>query len=544
MNPQIRKIVGLLKSGKPEQQMAAAIILGELRPKDGEAVRFLGQALESSPRAVRLASIEAIGKIALPAGLHFLMPLLEIEDGDVRAKTLEALSAFGPKAVPSVSKRLLEAPPPVRRALITVLSRIRGRESMESLLNLIQAAHPEASREAAQALSAAAASVPKPERAAIRARVERILKGSPKKVQPATLSASLTLLGTFGDASSAPLILRLAGPGYPEIVRREALLSLGAALRGTTLSAKILNGVFSLLADRSTQALTAAALEVFYRMDFPSSSGEPLMGLLEARDPAVRRFAARKLGSIGGLKASRRLVGLLSDPDSSLRDASADSLSRLPEAAVLLLDEMGRHTDVHKAWAIAHILKNHATRIPRAGLKELIRKGIDLILKDERVWEPFLHVARHADAKLLHNSLLAEADRLKKQKRYDEAEAVLKPLLRTDQFDPEARFELALTSLKASANREGVSPRTPDSPLDLFRQLARDASFPLLQRLKKERIHLDSEDLYWLGFHLAEGAGDEKSLGAELLRMVSQKEGKSKLGRNARNKLRLEGLGA
>jgi len=121
---------------------------------------------------------------------------------------------------------------------------------------------------------------------------------------------------------------------------------------------------------------------------------------------------------------------------------------------------------------------------------------------------------------------------------------VLKPLLRTEQFDPEARFELALTSLKASAHREGVSPRTPDSPLDLFRQLARDAAFPLLQRLRKERIHLDSEDLYWLGFHLAEGAGDEKSLGAELLKMVSQKEGKSKLGRNARNKLRLEGLGS
>jgi hypothetical protein len=63
-----------------------------------------------------------------------------------------------------------------------------------------------------------------------------------------------------------------------------------------------------------------------------------------------------------------------------------------------------------------------------------------------------------------------------------------------------------------------------------------------VQRIRKERHHLDSEDLYWVGFHLAEGAGDEKSLGAELLRMVADKEGKSKLGRHARNKLRLEGL--
>src|SRR5262245_3789436 len=158
MNPQVRKIVGLLKSGKPEQQMAAAIILGELRPKDREAVRVLGQALQSGPRPVRLACIEALGKIGVPAGLHFLMPLLEIEDGDVRAKALEALSAFGGRAVQPVSKRLVDAPPTVRRALITVLARIASRDAIEALLALIQTAHPEASREASQALAAQAAS--------------------------------------------------------------------------------------------------------------------------------------------------------------------------------------------------------------------------------------------------------------------------------------------------------------------------------------------------------------------------------------------------
>ena len=54
MNAQIKKIVGLLKAGKLEQQMAAAIVLGELRPKDREAVRLLGQALGGSSRPVRL----------------------------------------------------------------------------------------------------------------------------------------------------------------------------------------------------------------------------------------------------------------------------------------------------------------------------------------------------------------------------------------------------------------------------------------------------------------------------------------------------------
>jgi len=32
-------------------------------------------------------------------------------------------------------------------------------------------------------------------------------------------------------------------------------------------------------------------------MEFPAVAGESLMALLEARDPAVRRFAARKLAA-------------------------------------------------------------------------------------------------------------------------------------------------------------------------------------------------------------------------------------------------------
>ena len=191
---------------------------------------------------------------------------------------------------------------------------------------------------------------------------------------------------------------------------------------------------------------------------------------------------------------------------------------------------------------MAHILKNHARKIPKPTLKNHIKKTVDLLLKGERIAEPWMHVARHAGMKLLFAALMSRAARLKKARRYADVEALLRPLLRTEEFDTDARFELALASLRASTSVSGVSPRSPDSPLDLFKQLSRDETFPFMQRIRKERNHLDSEDLYWLGFHLAEGAGDEKSTGAELLRMVAQNEGKSKMGRNARNKLRLENL--
>ncbi len=544
MSAQTRQILQLLRKGPPEHQAAAAIVLGELRVRNAEVVKSLGAALGAGPRPVRIACIEAIGKIALPVGIPFLMPLLEIEDGDTRGMALEALSALGPKAVPLISKKLTDSPPPVRRALITVLAKIGDRRSMEALLALVQAGHPEAARESAHALAERATGMGRPERQAIRARVERILRGPARKAHPTTLSAGLGLLGAFGDTTSAPLILRLAGPGYPEAVRREALLAIGAAMKGSTPSTKALAGVFNLLTDKVSPTLTSTALEVLYRMELPKSAASQLMRLLDARDPGVRRFAARKLGNIGGLRTARRLVSLLSDSDPSLRDAVADSLSRLPESVGLLMAELDRQTDVHRAWAVAHILKNHAPKIPRPTLNEHIKRTIDLLLKGERIAEPWMHVARHAGPKLLHGALMSRAARLKKARRYEDMDALLRPLLRTEHFDANARFELALASLRATANVEGVSPRSPDSPLDLFKHLARDVTFPFLQRIRKERAHLDSEDLYWLGFHLAEGTGEEKAIGAELLRMVAEKEGKSKLGRNARNKLRLEGLTA
>jgi len=542
MNVQTRKIVELLKKGKPEHQMAAAIVLGELRARDREAVKALGQTLGPASKQVRAACVEALGKIGSPAGLTFLMPLLEIEDADLRSRALEALSAFGPKAVSFISGRLTDSPPTVRRALVTVLSRIADKRSTDALLSLISSGHPEAARESAHALSERATGMTRAERRAIKSRVERILKAPARKAHGATLSAGLGLLGAFGDTSSAPLILKLAGPGYPETVRKEALLSVGAAIKGTMASMKIVTGIFALLTEKTPHALTTTALEVLYRMEIPKGSSTSLIKLLDARDPAVRRFAARKLGNLGGIRAARRLVALLSDSDPSLRDAVADSLSRMPESVMLLMDLLERQTDIHRAWTVAHIVKNHAQKIPAPILREHIKKTVDLLLRGERIAEPWMHVARHAGPRLLYSALMSRAARLKKARRYAEVEALLRPLLRTEEFDTSARFELALASLRASAYVEGVPPRTPDSPLDLFKQLARDPAFPFIQRIRKERGHLDSEDLYWLGFHLAEGAGEEKSIGAELLRMVAQNEGKSKLGRNARNKLKLEDL--
>ena len=198
--------------------------------------------------------------------------------------------------------------------------------------------------------------------------------------------------------------------------------------------------------------------------------------------------------------------------------------------------------DVHRGWVVAHILKHHVPRLHRPAVKTLFERAVIALGRDERVWEPQLYVVRHHDPKLMYEWLMAEAARLRKARKYTEAEACLRPLTSGEHFDSEARYALALAGISASRSRNANNSKGSASSIDLFRHLVRDPTFPLIERLKKERGDLGNEDLYHLGFRLSEGTPLEKEVGGELLRIVAARAGSSRLGKSARSKLRAEGL--
>ena len=53
---------------------------------------------------------------------------------------------------------------------------------------------------------------------------------------------------------------------------------------------------------------------------------------------------------------------------------------------------------------------------------------------------------------------------------------------------------------------------------------------------------LDAEELFYLGFHFAEKERAEKKFGGEMLRLVVKRSPRSKLAKDAKSKLRGEGL--
>jgi hypothetical protein len=76
--------------------------------------------------------------------------------------------------------------------------------------------------------------------------------------------------------------------------------------------------------------------------------------------------------------------------------------------------------------------------------------------------------------------------------------------------------------------------------VELLTDLYRGSSYPVFETLRKEKI-LAPEELFALGFNLVERRGQERGLGIDLLEHVAEKLPRNKIGKSAKNKLKLIG---
>jgi hypothetical protein len=74
--------------------------------------------------------------------------------------------------------------------------------------------------------------------------------------------------------------------------------------------------------------------------------------------------------------------------------------------------------------------------------------------------------------------------------------------------------------------------------IELFTELYRNSSYPVFEALRKDKS-LAPEELFSLGFGLVERSGQERGLGVDLLEHIAEKFPRNKVGKNAKNKLKL-----
>jgi hypothetical protein len=323
-----------------------------------------------------------------------------------------------------------------------------------------------------------------------------------------------------------------------QVVRTHALGALVQCLRGERLATAEINTLLPLLGEADEAGVLRPVIHLLENQTFDRTYLTQLNRLADSAQPLVKRFAVQTLGGFESGAVVKTLIGYLTDDSFARRDQATTSLKKLPAARSALMKEFLDCDDERKAWTIADILLVHE-RDWKRDTREALRKKLEAALerREDRLYTAYVHFLNALDAAALAANVRTRADALRKQKDFAASAKWLGLLKDSPAFDVDAQFALAVAELKTHRLVSAALVRRHDAALDLLRGLLR-TSFPLAEQLRKERA-LTPEERFYIAFNFAEGGSDEKALARELLDDLASKHGRTKIGKAAKNKLRL-----
>src|SRR5947207_8365247 len=137
MDRTIRQITGMLQSPDGMRRCGAAMVLGELAPKDAAVVKALGEALRDANQLLTRYVLEAFEAIGTRNVVPYVLPLLDAEDMETKMRAAGIIAGAGGAMVGELRKQFEKASPDQKRVLIDILARIHGREAMQLILDVL-----------------------------------------------------------------------------------------------------------------------------------------------------------------------------------------------------------------------------------------------------------------------------------------------------------------------------------------------------------------------------------------------------------------------
>lgn len=540
MDATLKGLIGLIGGPDVEARCAALVALTHLEAADERVVRAVGEALASRNVVVRDFAIGYLERVRPRPGLAHLVPLLDSTEDAVRTRTVAILAAYGAPAIVVVRALVKDAPRRRRNAIIDLCARVRSAAALDLLFEQMASDDPDISRAACDALVGGVPGLDARARADLFARADQLAAGAHGHRLP--LVAAAKLFGALGDATARRRLFALLDPREPHVVRTHALGALTVCLRGEKLNVGEIDTLLPLLEEEDEAGYLRPTIRLLEDQALDRRYQATLNRLAESPQPLVKRFAVAKLGAFDSGRVIKTLIGYLTDDSYARRDQATASLKIMPAARGALMKELLVCDDERKAWTLADILLVHDRSWKRdvtAALWKRLEWALDQ--REDRLHAAYFHFLHTLEPEALAERMRARAERLRKSKRFADCEKTLLLLKDTPAFDAEAKFALAVADLKGHRRSLAV-PRRHDLALDLFRDLAR-TEFPAAERLRRERA-LSPDDLYYAAFQLAGHPGQDRTLARELLAHLADKHGRTKVGKAAKNKLRLLGSSA
>jgi HEAT repeat protein len=544
MDSLLSQLLTLVHQGTVEQRCAALLVLAALKLDNAQVVKAVGAAVAQPNPVLKDFALRYFEEVKPQSALPLFAGLLDDPDKDTHERAVRFLSQAGQAAVPAV---LQFASGAARSGQINasragqvnaarVLCELRGKAAFKGLLQMLVGGTDEFNKTICDLMTPAVRGLDDKEQEQLYGEVETLAaKLDPKEQRPAAVSA-MRLMGQLGRAEARRWLLKFVTPEHHHTLRAHALVALLRCLRDHDLRKEEYAKLFPLLEEAEFSEITRLAIDLLDAHELPDDSRHLLSRLLESPHPDVQKFALRKMADFSTPATVRTLIEQLGDPDYRKRDVAANSLRKIPEARAALLKELAICSDASKAWSIAELLPSFEGKWRHDVLIALWKRLHGAIGAEDRIQTAFLQVLKLADPNYSYEQLAAEAARLAKAKKFKEAAAFLTPLKDFSEFKPEDKFRLALAQLKLHAHTLSTNRQHPT--VELLSDLHRNSAFPLFETLRKERS-LEAEDLFHLGFSLVERHGGERSLGKDLLEHVAAKFPRNKIGKNAKNKLKL-----
>jgi hypothetical protein len=530
MNDTIKAIVELLESGRPELQVAAAQVLGELRSTDEAAINALGNGLDRSPVLGRFC-LDALGKIATePALAKMAEAVVEYEVLSDHAAHL--LGEVGAPAHLVLAEIYPEAIGEQRGRILSVLGRELSPESLEVVVDALLTS--DLSQTAAGLLESGkeqlTPAMVKSFREGVQARI------ADAAVSPAIMARVIAVLASVDAKASMSLFLEHIEADAAPQVRSAAF----RALQGTELAVPHIKLMMESLEDSTQKSVHDAIREVLLQLpQVPPSIAQGLKRLLTSRQPEQRLFALRMLRTSGGAELAKSFLKLLDHDDARFREAACAGLANNKQAVepVLKLMQSSKNPDVSRACS--GIMSHLAEHVGPKQQKATADKAIKLLATNARLGDLLLDLVLLAGGKKIVAYLVDKAVRMRRAHKPSEALHVLAKIAASDFVDDEVHYQIALIKLLASADQaEGVEV-PGNSTMGFFAVLIR-AGFPLFERLKNESS-VKPEMLLRIATYFSSAVGAERRFGAEALQYLADRT-KGKAGDEARIALRGTGV--
>lgn len=514
------------------------MVLGELSPKDPQAVKALGAALADANQLLTRYILEAFEAIGSRAVVPFVLPLLEATEVETKLRAARIVARVGGDMVSDLARQFAKASPDQRRVLIDILARIHDKQAFSLILDTLFDSDFELVNETCQAVRRHVTDATPKERAAMHKQLVKFMASSRVRKDERVTMHALLLVGYLGAPDARAILLKYAQPRNPSFIRRNAIQGLkGLDLAGTVVK-QVARDMFKYLDEPDYPNIVQPALELIEKLSLPRTVDGLWRKLLKNRHASVRTFAARRVAATDNPATNKILMQLLASDEPAVSEIAAGALARHKGATRLLLAALARERRSEPAWRLAKILKPHGDGVDRVTRTKLMGLAARDLAAGQPRYEALLYLLRNIDPQLADQVLRRVGLQFKQQKKYGKAVDCLKQLIRTDGFDAELRYELSVCNLKQSPQDLAPQLRAEDHALRGLAALAGDKKFKLGERLKKEKA-LTAADLYYAGFHFAEGLGDELRLGRELLEHVGRRWPRTREGKAARNKLKM-----